>query len=81
MGKVVMGLAIYAVVRTGDKWTVKYDKQNFGTYKTQQEAVDNAIRTAYRLGEQGHAAKVLVQGIDNRLRVESVYGKSRDPKF
>ena len=75
-----MALATYSVVRTGDKWTVKYDKQNYGSYKTQQEAVDNAIKTAYRVGEQGHDAKVLVQGIHNRLRVEWVYGKSPDPK-
>ncbi len=65
-----MALATYAVVRAGNNWTVKYDKQNYGTYKTQQDAVNNAIKTAHRVGEQGHDAQVLVQGIDNRLRVE-----------
>ncbi len=74
-----MALATYAVVRAGNSWTIKYDKQNYGTYKTQQEAVNNAIKTAHRIGEQGHEAQVLVQGIDNRLRVEWVYGKSPDP--
>lgn len=74
-----MALATYAVVRAGDRWTVKYDKQNYGSYKTQQDAVNTAIKTAYRVGEQGHEAQVLVQGIDNRLRVEWVYGKSPDP--
>ena len=74
-----MALATYAVVRAGNSWTIKYDKQNYCTYKTQQEAVNNAIKTAHRIGEQGHEAQVLVQGIDNRLRVEWVYGKSPDP--
>jgi len=74
-----MALATYAVVRSGNSWTIKYDKQNYGTYKSQQDAVNQAIKTAHRIGEQGHEAKVLVQGIDNRLRVEWVYGKSPDP--
>jgi hypothetical protein len=74
-----MALATYAVVRVGDKWTIKYDKQNFGNYRSQQAAVDDAIKTAHRIGEKGHDAQVLVQGIDNRLRVEWVYGKSPDP--
>ncbi|MBY0510788.1 MAG: DUF2188 domain-containing protein [Rhodospirillaceae bacterium] len=74
-----MAQATYAVVRDGNFWTVKYDKKNYGKYKTQQEAVNNAIKTAHRIGEQGHEAQVLVQGIDNRLRVEWVYGKSPDP--
>jgi hypothetical protein len=76
-----MALAIYAVVRSGNGWTIKYDKQNYGTYKSQQEAVNNAIKTAYRVGEQGHEAKVLVQGLDNRLHVEWIYGKSPDPRM
>ena len=76
-----MALATYAVVRNGNAWTIKYDKQNYGNYKSQQEAVNNAIKTAYRIGEQGHEAKVLVQGLDNRLHVEWVYGKSPDPKM
>lgn len=76
-----MALATYAVVRSGNGWTIKYDKQNYGTYKSQQEAVNNAIKTAYRVGEQGHEAKVLVQGLDNRLHVEWVYGKSPDPRM
>ena len=74
-----MALATYAVVRSGNMWTIKYDKQNYGTYKTQQEAITNAIKTANRIGEQGHQAQVLIQGVDNRLHVEWVYGKSPDP--
>jgi hypothetical protein len=74
-----MALATYAVVRSGNYWTIKYDKQNYGSYKNQQDAVNAAIKTAYKVGEKGHEAKVLVQGIDNRLRVEWVYGKSPDP--
>ena len=46
-----MAQATYAVVRDGNFWTVKYDKQNYGRYKTQQEAVNNAIKTAHRVGE------------------------------
>ena len=45
-----MALATYAVVRAGNSWTIKYDKQNYGTSKTQQEAVNNAIKTAHRIG-------------------------------
>jgi hypothetical protein len=74
-----MAIATYAVVRAGKYWTVKYDQKNYGNYKTQQEAVDNAIKTAFNVGEKGHEARVLVQGIDNKLRVEWVYGKSPDP--
>lgn len=74
-----MALATYAVVRSGNLWTIKYDKQNYGTYRTQHEAITNAIKTAHRIGEQGHEAQVLIQGVDNRLHVEWVYGKSPDP--
>lgn len=78
-GTTDMALATYAVVRDGNFWTIKYDKQNYGKYKTQQEAVTNAIKTAHKIGEKGHEARVLIQGIDNRLHVEWVYGKSPDP--
>ena len=74
-----MALAKYAVVRSGNVWTVRYDKQDYGKFKSQQEAVNYAIKTAYRIGEKGHDAQVLVQGIDNKLRVEWTYGKSPDP--
>ena len=74
-----MALATYAVVRDGNFWTVKYDKQNYGKYKTQQDAVNAAIKTAHRIGEQGHESRVLIQGMDNRLHVEWIYGKSPDP--
>lgn len=74
-----MAMATYAVVRAGNAWTIKYDKKNYGSYKNQQDAVTDAIKTAHRIGEQGHEAQVLVQGVDNRLRVERVYGKSPDP--
>ena len=74
-----MALATYAVVRAGNLWTIKYDKQNYGSFKTQQEAVNHAIKTAHKVGEKGHNAQVLIQGIDNRLHVEWVYGKSPDP--
>ena len=74
-----MALAKYAVVRSGEMWTVRYDKRNYGSFKSQQDAIDYAIKTAYRIGEKGHDAQVLVQGINNRLRVEWVYGKSPDP--
>ena len=43
------------------------------------EAVTNAIKTSHKIGEKGHEARVLIQGIDNRLHVEWVYGKSPDP--
>jgi len=76
-----MALATYAVVRNGDAWTIKYDKQNYGTFKTQQAAVTHAIKTAHSVGEKGHDAQVLIQGVDNRLHVEWVYGKSPDPKM
>ena len=75
-----MALATYAVVRSGNGWTIKYDKQNYGTFRTQQEAVTHAIKTAHNIGEQGHDAQVLIQGVDNRLHVEWVYGKSPNPR-
>ena len=55
-----MALATYAVVRAGNNWTIKYDKQNYGTFKTQQEAVTHAIKTAHQVGEKGHNAQVLM---------------------
>lgn len=67
----------YFVVQHGDVWMIKFDDEEYGPYKSKNEAMLFAIEAAQKLGEHGENADVVLMGEDNHVRPEWVYG--RDP--
>jgi hypothetical protein len=73
----VMTQARYFVVQHGDVWMIKFDDEEYGPYKSKNEAMLFAIDAAQKLGEHGENAEVVILGENNHVRPEWVYG--RDP--
>jgi hypothetical protein len=69
--------ARYFVVQHGDVWMIKFDDEEYGPYKSKNEAMLFAIDAAQKLGEHGEDAEVLLMGENNHVRPEWVFG--RDP--
>jgi Uncharacterized protein conserved in bacteria (DUF2188) len=72
-----MTQARYFVVQHDDVWMIKFDDEEYGPYKTKNEAMIFAIDAAQKLGEHGESADVVLMGENNHVRPEWVYG--RDP--
>ena len=69
--------AHYYVVLFQDRWHITLDGTRHGPYSTQRAAIDAAVGCAHQSHKAGYDAQVLVQGTDNKFRVEWTYG--RDP--
>jgi hypothetical protein len=69
--------ARYFVVQQDDVWMIKFDDEEYGPYKSKNEAMLFAIDAAQKLGEHGEEAEVLLMGENNHVRPEWIYG--RDP--
>ena len=72
-----MTQARYFVVQHDDVWMIKFDDEEYGPYKSKNEAMLFAIDAAQKLGEHGEEADVVLMGENNHVRPEWVYG--RDP--
>ncbi len=68
-----MAAADYYVVLHQGRWQISYEGKHYGFYRTQTEAIADAIESAHGAGKQGHDAQVLVQGSDNKFRAEWIY--------
>ena len=60
----------YIVVFHDGEWKIDHDGELSARYRTQEEALLDALNAARRLDRRGHDAQVLVQGPDLRLRTE-----------
>lgn len=69
--------ARYIILQQGDDWMIRFADEEFGPYKTKNEAMLFAIDAAQKLGEHGENAEVVLMGENNHVRPEWVYG--RDP--
>jgi hypothetical protein len=66
----------YFVVRdTDDTWTIQFEGESFGPYKSQSEAMLFAVDAARKLGQRGDTAEVCLMGIDGHFRSEWTYGR------
>jgi len=73
-----MSQARYFVVQHDDHWIIRFGDEEYGPYKSKNEAMLFAIDAAQKLGEHGEGgAEVLLMGENNHVRPEWVYG--RDP--
>jgi hypothetical protein len=72
-----MARAQYMVVLHQGDWSISFNGQQYGPYKSQKEAIRAAITAAHGSGTKGAEAEVLLQGTNNKFLTEWTYG--RDP--
>jgi len=67
--------ARYFIVQHDDRWTIKFNDEEYGPYKTKEEAMLFAIDAAQKLGEFGDNAEVVLMGEDGHFHTEWSYGR------
>jgi hypothetical protein len=60
----------YIVVFHDCEWKIEHDGELSARYRTQEEALLDALNAARRLDRKGQDAEVLTQGADLRFRTE-----------
>jgi hypothetical protein len=66
----------YFVARNSDDtWTIQFEGESFGPYKSQSEAMLFAVDAARKLGRRGDTAEVCLMGIDGHFHSEWTYGR------
>lgn len=73
-----MARAQYYVLSDGGTWKIRHNGKDY-PYRTQSEAIKEAVETANRAGREGHDAQVLVQGQSGQWRTEWTYGNDPYP--
>ena len=76
-----MTQARYFVVQHGDVWMIKFDDEEFGPYKSKNEAMLFAIDAAHKLGAQGEATEVLLMDENEEAKPAWSYGESPYPSW
>jgi hypothetical protein len=71
--------ARYFIVQHDDRWTIKFNDEEYGPYKTKDEAMLFAIDAAQKLGEFGDNAEVVLMGEDGHFHTEWSYGREAVP--
>jgi len=74
-----MPTARYFIVPSRDEWMIQYGDQEYGPYKSQNEALLFAIDAAQGLGEHGETAEVCLMGENGHFRPEWVSGRDAYP--
>ena len=74
-----MPTARYFIVhdQVQDEWMIKYGDDEFGPYKTQDEAMLFAIDAAQKLGAYGESAEVCLMGENGHFHAEWVAGRDQ----
>jgi hypothetical protein len=62
-----------------DKWLIKYGDEEYGPYKTRDEAMLFAIDAAKKLGAYGESAEVCLMGENGHFHTEWVAGRRPVP--
>jgi hypothetical protein len=76
-----MPTARYFIVQDQDDWVIRYGEDEFGPYKTKDEALLFAIDAAKNLGSYGENAEVCLMGENGHFHTEWVArsGKESHP--
>lgn len=69
----------YFVVFHEQQWRIKHNGKYSAGYPTHAEALRAGINAAYKDGECGHQAQVLVHGQDLLFHAEWTYGQDPYP--
>ena len=70
-----MPTARYFIVNDHEQWSIRYGNEEFGPYKTRDEAMLFAIEAATKLGSYGENAEVCLMGEDGHFRSEWMFGR------
>jgi hypothetical protein len=68
----------FVVLHQGES-KVKFDGKHYGPYRTQADAIRDAVDAAHKAGKQGHDSQVLAQGMNHQFRTEWAYGHDPYP--
>lgn len=69
----------YFIVRDRGTWLIKYEGEEYGPYKNQDEAMLFAIDAAQKLGAYGEIAEVCLMGDEGHFRPKWIAGRNADP--
>ena len=75
-----MPTARYFIVREQDDWLIRFDGEQFGPYKSREEAMLFAVDAARKLGTYGEAAEVCLMGENGHFRPEWTAGRDTAPQ-
>jgi uncharacterized protein DUF2188 len=75
-----MPTARYFITRDNDEWWIKYGDDEFGPYKTQDEAMLFAVDAARKLGNYGESAEVCLMGENGKFHREWMFGRDARPE-
>ena len=70
---------LYWIEREEDVWLIRFDRADYGPYKTEREALLFAIEAANKLGEQGDETQVLVTDECGDVRAAWTFGQDPYP--
>ena len=71
--------ARYFIIQREDRWSIKFNDEEYGPYRTKDEAMLFAIDAAQKLGEYGENAQVVLLGEDGHFHTEWLYGRDAAP--
>jgi hypothetical protein len=61
-----------------EEWRIKYGAEEFGPYKSQDEAMLFAIDAAQKLGAYGESAEVCLMGENGHFHAEWISGRDSE---
>ena len=70
-----MPTARYFIVRHRDEWLIRYGDEEYGPYRSQNEAMVFAIDAAKKLSSYGESAEVCLMGDNGHFRPEWISGR------
>jgi hypothetical protein len=71
--------ARYFIVQHDDQWSIKFNDEEYGPYRTKDEALLFAIDAAQKLGEYGDNAEVVLMGENGHFHTEWSYRRDAAP--
>jgi hypothetical protein len=71
--------ARYFIVQQNDRWAIKFNNEEYGPYRSKNEAVLFAIDAAQKLGAYGDNAEVVLMGEDGHFHTEWSYARDGVP--
>jgi Uncharacterized protein conserved in bacteria (DUF2188) len=71
--------ARYFIVQHDDRWAIKFNEEEYGPYRSKDEAMLFAIDAAQKLGEHGGNPEVVLMGEGGHFHTEWSYGRDAAP--
>jgi Uncharacterized protein conserved in bacteria (DUF2188) len=71
--------ARYFIVQHDDQWSIKFNDEEYGPYRSKAEAMLFAIDAAQKLGEYGDNAQVVLMGEGGHFHAEWTCGRGFYP--